>query len=174
MPTCSELAQYELYRSYVRHEDQLINFRLTWYMLGQTITLTALSYFLSNSYGLAQVSKLLDTWPALTLIFICQIGLVIAVLTWIGVMAADQSIKNLKANYEKTMLPLAGFPSITGGGGSGVAWRGAANHLWIPRIGAAFWVVVTVIAVWNAPMINSEVRRTVEQLKAAQIVLPNS
>lgn len=159
---------YELYRSYVRHEDSLINFRLTWYMVGQTATTTGLGYFLSKSDGLAQVSRLLDTWPAATLLFICAIGAVIAFVTLISVSSADRALASLKLSYEKTMLPLAGFPSITGGGNGWVAIFGSLMHFAIPILGLVFWGFIA-FAVWaNFDAINSKTRHDVDRLIALE------
>lgn len=163
-----ELDHYEAYRSYVRHEDNLINFRLTWYMVGQTVTMTGLGYFLSKSDGLAQVSRLLNTWPAATLLFICLIGGVIALVTFVSILSADRALASLKRSYEKTMLPLSGLPSITGGGKGLLALAGSTMHFAIPAIGLLFWVLVAGAVWYNFDAINAKTRHDVERLIALE------
>lgn len=168
MTSKDEMEHYELYRCYVRHEDNLINHRLTWYILGQTVTLTSLGYFLSQTDGLAQVSRLLNIWPAWTLIYICLIGIAIAAVTIVSITAADRAIASLKVSYNKTMLPLAGLPNITGGGMRLMGRLGSILHFAIPGLGLIFWVVIALRVFYNFDAINSKTRHDVDRSMALE------
>src|SRR5688572_28835390 len=90
--------QYHLYRDYLKHEDGLINYRLTWTLTLQGLLFAALGY-LANDLGEngggagGRVSPFLR---ALVLVLIPAMGLLTAAFGWIGILAAHRAIGGLR------------------------------------------------------------------------------
>jgi hypothetical protein len=87
---------FELYRDYVKHEDELINRRLTWLLTVQGFLfaaygLTNQGYSASSSAASFAINPMKDFAGSLPHIF-ASVDLLVGILAFLGVLAAQVSV----------------------------------------------------------------------------------
>ncbi len=155
------LERYKLFRSYLEHEDNLVNHRTTWFI--------QLHSFLIASYGLifsslvtikldrsienVAASYFLAGLAAAVLVAITIIGLISAKTTQKSVIAAVKAIRELENDWDALLLGVAGpqfarghklYPSLPGlsGGGRKKSWRdGKSLAVRLPATLSYLWIV---------------------------------
>jgi hypothetical protein len=156
MPTCWFLVPFlevamssvpnpvtELVRQMIRHEDELVNERLTW--LGQ------FEGFLFVAYGLA-VKDLND--PVLTWV-VCLAGLLIAASILTATLRSDAAVDQLREQWKQNRGSLEGNcwePDVQGIGGEETLWR---RWSWpsrsLPILFALAWLAVAITQAVHHP-----------------------
>lgn len=159
--TVEEIAHYELYRSYVQHEDTLIDRRVNRSILAQTVIMAAIGYLLTNNEAFSSLSRALDLPPAHIITFVSLFGLAVAVAAWRGVHTSLHSIDNLTSQYKRTFLKAEIFPRLTYGGKQPNNWLYTIRIVTIPNISLAFWSITVVVIQLKHVTIDREVLRTV-------------
>jgi len=142
--------KYELARGQIRHEDELINNRTTWFLVFQGLLFG--TFF--QALGLFEPHKLPHSSHAellvMALSILCILGAVSALVAAAAVSAAHAQITHVREWWEaqpdrnKTLPRLTGTQGIVAFGKikvSGAAFLGAA---------AAIWALFLVLLVWGA------------------------
>jgi hypothetical protein len=119
MSTTPEGEAYTRLRDYLKHEDSLINWRLTWNFALQPPLIAAYAYIqpATNVAGnAAKVTELHDLAQA----GLPALGLLIGLTSFVGVVAAQRSITHLTLKWERIVTSSAAskdhFPPLSGGG----------------------------------------------------------
>jgi hypothetical protein len=142
---------YGVYRDYVKHEDELINRRLSWNLTLQGFLFAAYGVsvqVLSNPNSTAQLRQHLKPLPCV----FPAVGGLVAVLVLLSVMAAQASIEGLKVQWrgiasqiEDGVLEM--LPGLTGAGQRFANKWGKMPQAGIPAVITVAWVVLLWIAV---------------------------
>lgn len=139
----SEKERYEIHRDYIKHEDSLINNRLTWLLVVQGLIFSAysgLTTTMVNIYAgcdkncltnldsqLSSIQRLLST--------LAWVGLLVGIAGLFGIIAAMATIDKLSS----VSFP-ADFPNLTGGGNRTAKLFGRLTPLAIPLIIIGAWL----------------------------------
>jgi hypothetical protein len=139
---------YELYRDYIKHEDDLINHRSTWHVLIQGFLFATLGYMGQWQGG----SNAPDSWHIerqhLVLI-LASVGVIIGLLAFRSTRAAVRASKKICETWNdnienvdvyKEALKL--LPGLAGGGDITAVKMGKQPAIWIPIVIAVAWVAV--------------------------------
>jgi hypothetical protein len=131
-PQSEAIALYNVYRDYMKHEDTLMNVRMTWFLTTQAFLFSC--YALLNQKRISAGNfELVRSWQefigditdpkfrfgALILMLICFFGFFTARRSYISVRAASLAIVALRSRWDAEFAQNGGFaslPSITGGG----------------------------------------------------------
>jgi len=126
------LEVYKTYREMVVHEDNLINFRLTWLLIVQG---ASVSGYVAASLSEADLAQSLIR-------LIPPFGAFFAVISWLGVVSASVAIRTLQLHYLKHH-DFDGLPPLTGGGIRNIFTNiGVAYHLSIPLAFILGWSII--------------------------------
>ncbi len=111
---------YGMIREQIRHEDNLVNQRLNWLLLSQAFLFTLFTSILTADRS--QNSRYIDTRVEVWIpCFIAATGIILALLSFLGIVAAFSSLKELRTTWKErlncreapeTGTP-QGFPQIT-------------------------------------------------------------
>ncbi len=135
---------YDLYRDYVKHEDELINRRLSWNL--------TLQGFLFAAYGVSfQVLSNTTADPAIRVhlrllpCVFAVVGCLVATLVLMSILAAQSSIDGLKIRWrspsshiEDNVLEM--LPELTGAGQHFANYWGKLSQVGIPNVIIIAWV----------------------------------
>ncbi len=140
---------YDIYRDYMKHEDDLLNQRSTWHLLIQG--------FLFATLGV------LGEWQTATLHFerenlvyvLAGVGVAISLSVGISTEAANDAIEALcnrwteriHQEFEPEVLSL--LPALAGGGHKNAKARGKLPARIIPVFIALAWLAVAAMAAWG-------------------------
>lgn len=134
--------RFEVYRDYVKHEDNLINNRMTWLVLSQS--------FFFTSFALA-VGRLSDSDPVaaekiyIFLNTIAWLGIAVGLATFGAVLAALNSIDGLRSRWDvlrtddNVFVNDKTLPELTGGGKLFASVFGFFLPIVVPLIFAVTW-----------------------------------
>jgi ketosteroid isomerase-like protein len=134
---------YGVYRDYLKHEDELINRRLSWNL--------TLQGFLFAAYGLV-ITKADELKGHLGLLryLLPMLGVAVSSMSLIGIYAAQDAIKGLNSWWGnitecvKDSPDILPFPGLTGGGRDTANRLGKfAHYIPIPILGV--WVLILLI-----------------------------
>lgn len=149
---------YRIYREYVEHEDGLTNKRLLWNINIQGflfatygLSVQKVAELLSHpepAAAMTAAQKLLDLSGLmalnLTIVVLPIIGILISVVSWIGVWASRNAITNLKGEWDRIYdaakpkgAPM--LPALTGGGAPRSHWAGLWPPLLFPWLFVLTW-----------------------------------
>jgi hypothetical protein len=142
---------FQLFRDYVKHEDELINRRLTWLLTVQGFLFAAYGianqiYAGSNSKNGSETLAMRNFAERLGSVF-ASVGLVVGALAFLGVLAAQFSVWSLEKQWKNIPKPnaaeAASLPGLTGAGNIMAKVLGAIAHNFIPImiIGAWGWII---------------------------------
>jgi hypothetical protein len=152
--TASEM--YNLYRDYLKHEDSLVNNRMSWFSSYQSFLLSAYLASLSSTallrskiVGQSTESALVIVAICLLTIVICSIGAQVSLHATDSIDAADKAIDALAKKWKTVarLFPKSEyFPGLVGGGeitnrDSGSRFQGEA-----PRVMFWAWLFLGLIA----------------------------
>lgn len=163
---------YELYRSYIQHEDNLVNHRTTWLITTQSFLIATFGLSYQKKYEMAHkimelsfCQKAIDALERpiieynIFLLVLAFSGFSIAILTIYSVRAAQNAIFSLQGKWNsinfiwRNRMKDDGnaqlfdlFPEIIGGG-SDTEKKGARFATWLPIFFAILWVIVIVFTV---------------------------
>lgn len=148
------LEYYELHRSYIIHEDNLINNRVGWFIqlhsfllatYGIIIGSVVTTYFSENVPD-RYTSTVLRSILPFALFGITFIGVCSAHSAKSSISAANQAIQDINKRW-KSKYPRASqdFPGLIGGGDEASDARGARLHHFLPLAMEKMWAVSLMI-----------------------------
>jgi hypothetical protein len=143
---------YEIYRDYIKHEDNLINNRVGWFI--------QLHSFLIATYGILFAALMSSYFPQGTatidpaipqkvacaiLAMVALVGIFSSLSAIMSIDAADRAITKLSKTWDGVSEGWAAdrriLPPLIGGGDTKNDRLGARFHLWLPRVMLAVWIV---------------------------------
>lgn len=145
---------FDRYRDYVKHEDGLINNRITWLVAMQSILVGTFSFACQKIYELHSPPKgtIGPEGPDVaTLVYLALllglgvIGYLFASISRQSIVAADRAISSLRAKWEmdfKGRPGFVGFPNLTGGNDNSVVPKGFGSTLYLPIFFMWLWGLV--------------------------------
>lgn len=145
---------FELYRDYLKHEDNLVNHRLTWLVSVQSFLIATFGFSYQKKFEVISQAILDSKLSALEntiflydwfLFFLVLIGLGTSFSAWRSVSAAVRAINRLKLGWKKIIGSQPQhyhLPDITGGGDEKASDDGVRLSLGLPRFFLFFWLVI--------------------------------
>lgn len=156
------LETYKIIKDYAKHEDGLMNVRMTWFLSITTVMFGSLALMIPNVARSPPISLSTTVVPSFPLIamFICVFGLIVARHSLSGVSAASNALFELQCRWARIAEMVDAdylLPNILGGTAldkseatylaSGPASDARHHHAdtarWYPT-----WVIKAVIAGW--------------------------
>ena len=153
---------YEIYRDYLKHEDDLIHYRLTWGLTFHGFLFASLGLSLQKMIDPAmdRTTGVFSFLQAFAVLVIPSSGIVTAWFCRRGVMAAHASIKSLEVQWDdvyreaRTLGSVPTLPKLAGGGSPEAGRYGhlsSSGTIWTMLIA---WSVVFVLgmgfSLWDA------------------------
>jgi hypothetical protein len=138
---------YNIYRDYIKHEDELINRRLLSNIILQGFLFTAFGFSIEFLRRSTIDNGLLANLIFLPFVF-PLVGCAVGVLALMSIVAAQEAIDGLKKDWEHIASDidpkiLARLPGLTGAG------QKRSNSLGkIPQVGIACVIIIAWVAVW--------------------------
>ena len=139
-----DLERYKIHRDYIKHEDANINYRITWLIAVQTISLAAFGLVLDSAIGRFGGIPVIPWILRLTAL----LGLTFACLSLMGVGAAAIAMGGVKKTYESGE-EVSDVPPLTGGGRRLAAIFGTIYTYSVPFIFVVIWSVIGYHAWFN-------------------------
>lgn len=144
---------YDIYRDYMKHEDDLLNQRSTWHLLIQGFLFATLGVI--GEWQVAQRGPdPLYTERGFLVYVLAIVGVVIAYAAFVSIKAANDAIDSLEARwllitgaYERQTKYL--LPAIAGGGNPDAKTRGKKPAMWIPVAILCAWVVIFCMSIYD-------------------------
>lgn len=175
---------FSLFRDYTKHEDGLINQRMTWMITIQSFLIATFGFSYQKKLEIISnfimekksptslispmaVSEFHDTIFRynLFLLIICSIGIGMSAITFFLLRAASLAIKGLEHKWGKIeeMLRIKYLPQITGGGSNDKKAKKSGEILsnWLTYFFFGFWLLITVFIGsdiylnWVSPLIKN-------------------
>ena len=159
IPLSEAIALYNVYRDYIKHENTLMNVRMTWFLTTQAFLFS--SYALLNqkriSAGAFEAVRSWEEFSGITdlkfkfstviLTLICFFGYFTARRSYISVRAASLAVMALRRKWDSELAQDPAFsslPGITGGGDEKAMNEGWASTAFLPRAAMVIWVLIAV------------------------------
>ena len=137
---------YELFRDYVKHEDELINKRLSWNLTLQGLLFAGYGFSLQVLNGEKSKPELVDHAKWLLVLFPVVGGLV-GFLAWLSIRAAMIAIDGLNEKWKKALNHIHPesrdiLPGLVGAGQDRAQRWGATAQFWIPLVIVFAWIII--------------------------------
>ena len=160
IPQSEAIALYNVYRDYVKHEDTLMNVRMTWFLTTQAFLFSC--YALLNQKRISAgafevvrsweefsggVTDLKFKFSTVILTLICFFGYFTARRSYISVRAASLAVMALRRKWDSELAQDPAFsslPAITGSGDEKALNEGWASTAFLPRAAMVIWVLIAV------------------------------
>jgi len=139
--------QYQIFRDYLEHEDDLLNHRSTWHLAMQGFLFAAVGVLLQSKSDDSNMDalRMLRQWLPY---IIPLVGLSIAILAAFSMSAAHKAINRLSDDWEHVRLeyptPLPILPALAGAGDTSAKGWGQLPTLGIPIVIALAWTAILV------------------------------
>ena len=164
------LDMYKIHIEYIRHENELLHQRVTWFVAIQGGALAALSFSMQKYFesflkfsampdvGALSVDERVSqflVWAQFVgyWMLICWLGWVAARKAKISIKAALQAQKRVELNWARRFLDRAdvvGFPALMGGGEDQASADGGAYAKHLPGIFTWIWPTI-----WLGTLVGS-------------------
>jgi hypothetical protein len=143
---------YEAYRSYVRHEDSLVDSRLSWNLTVQGFLFAGYSVLAQKAFETCSAEKTMGFGSLLRWMWaLAALGMLISLVSLLGVLAANSAIRNVRKLWEKKHTKLIDlFPPLTGGG---VGWAEVVGM--IPQLLPLLFCFAWAFIVWTSAHLTS-------------------
>jgi hypothetical protein len=147
---------YQIFRDYLRHEDDLINHRSTWHHTIQGLLFTALGVTLSKLDPTA-TRQAAAVQKALILI-LPILGMSISLAAFVSIRAATKALDRLRSQWEEELMKIYGkdswptLPSLTAAGNKWAIKYGKMPAYLIPCVIGLAWLLLLIIALWHLPI----------------------
>ena len=176
-PTFADLkSQWDIYRDYMKHEDDLLNQRTTWHLVVQGLLFTALGVALQRKVdpGATDIFYTLHQWMVYIL---AALAISIAALAFGGVWAAHSAIEQLCKEWKEDVLPqyhlhLPKLPGLAGAGLIKAAEWGKRPSLFLPPLIAGAWIVICLLTIWGQAHPKQSVDGAKQSQTQTQIAQP--
>lgn len=137
----AEERRYTLYRDYLKHEDGLINWRLTWNNTLQGFLFGAWGLFLKGEGAKG------DWRIEAAVVLVPVAGFVISFASVFGILAACNAVDALRKKWlylesRKSATLLPPLPPLAGGGEPNARWDGFTISMTVPLVISAVWATV--------------------------------
>jgi hypothetical protein len=159
IPQSEAIALYNVYRDYVKHENTLMNVRMTWFLTTQAFLFSC--YALLNQKRIntgnfelvrswqefVDITELKFRFGTLILMLICFFGIFTARRSYISVRAASLAILALRNKWDAEFArrgPFISLPGITGGGDDKARDEGWASAAFLPKAAMVIWVLIAI------------------------------
>ncbi len=134
---------YEIYRSYLMHEDDLVHQRTTWSMAIQGFTVAAVGWvFPPMMQALKEMDFDRGNECKDLIQFFCVLGMGVSFISALGIFAAQTAIRRLEGNWKKHGAHQSDFPRLTGGGSRLALWMGHSLPLALPIFLMVLWFLL--------------------------------
>ncbi len=160
IPQSEAIALFNVYRDYIKHESNLMNVRMTWFLTAQAFLfscyallnqkrISAGSFEFVRSWHefISDITDLKLKFSTVILMLICFFGYLTAHRSYISVRAASLAIMALKNKWEADTAQNGAFlslPGITGGGDDKAMNEGWASSAFLPRAATAIWLLIAI------------------------------
>lgn len=156
---------YKLHRSYIEHEDGLVNHRTTWLITVQSFLIATFGFSYQKKFEVAEkvnsagkslssLGSVYDEYRVF-MVVLAFVGLITAVAAFFSVYAAIRALRSIRDNWHKSYghEPHAYLPGITGGGDKRAERRGISLSMWAPIFFSLLWASVLIfLLLWlNVP-----------------------
>ncbi len=133
------LEHYQLVRSQIEHEDNLVSQRLSWFLASQAFLFTAYAISLNGPVQLHFAN--LEAQAKLLMTLLPMLAIASAVLIWLSVFAGIAAMRKLRLGFEATFgkLPVC-LPSIQTTGRALLG--GQLGPVLIPPMFIAVWLIL--------------------------------
>ncbi len=129
----SKLLVYDAYRKIVSHEDNLINWRVTWFLIFQGVLITSFTQVGFND----DIQS--DLLPSIRF-GLQTIGFMHCIISFFGILSAAFAIRTIRAHYEAN-YNFDNLPPLTGGGYRNATTNlGVLYHLFLPFLFLFIWI----------------------------------
>jgi hypothetical protein len=140
---------YDIYRDYMKHEDDLINQRTTWHNVLQGFLFATLAVV--EKWQASTGFDPIATQRLYVVVIVAAAGILIAYFAWKSIHAAHLAINNLRERWPKMGGPFPDFPylpNLAGGGSEKAVRDGKGPAIWIPIVIIGAWAgVLTLCAI---------------------------
>lgn len=156
------VAAYDKYIEYIRHENELLNYRTTWFITIQASLILAISFILQKFFDAlwnvfsksgtqvsAEGEQMIGLFCFIALSF-CIIGCITAYASWRSIEAALKAQSAICQRWTALFASSAtefGLPDLMGGGDPDATRLGGSFARWIPPIMLSLWLILLVVAV---------------------------
>jgi hypothetical protein len=146
------VAHYQIFRDYLKHEDELINHRSTWHHTIQGLLFTALGVTLSR-LDPASPRQVVAVQKAL-IVLLPVLGMSISLAAFLSIYAATKALDELRELWKRVIKvygeePWPTLPGITGAGNKHAIRFGKAPSYLIPCVIGVAWLLILIIALWH-------------------------
>ena len=138
---------YNIYRDYMKHEDDLLNQRTTWLLVIQGFLFATLGVL--GEWVLQPGQDRLGIERQFLVYVLVVVGVVVASVAFLGITAASDAIDELRRKWELIRVHYQGWenlPEIAGGGDPTAHQRGKWPPRLIPAAIFIAWIGVLVLA----------------------------
>jgi hypothetical protein len=143
----SILQLFQIYRDYVKHEDGLINFRVTWFIATQAAIFAAYGFLVHDTLKRGPFLALADGQPVTPLfaavMLLCTLGGLSSVTSFFSIHAALIATRTVHRRWRDHVLrgvEREWLPDIVGGGNALAPWFGWLSARTLPAVSLAVWV----------------------------------
>ncbi|MBX9591087.1 MAG: hypothetical protein K2X43_17495 [Hyphomonadaceae bacterium] len=149
---------FEIYRDYVKHEDGLINFRVTWFVATQALVfaaygLLAQEVFRTGSFGhgagalpVLQADQPFRPTPWLAAVLVlCLLGALSAMTSTLSINAAYKAMQALSRRWQTIVLQGRTYdllPALEGGGSLWAKRLGWVSGRMLPIVSFLVWCAI--------------------------------
>jgi hypothetical protein len=152
---------YNLYRDYLKHEDGLIDHRISWLVGVQSFLIATFGFAYQKKYEMLSKALLADNISKLGfslylydlfLVFLVVIGVCTSSAAFKSVKAATLALENLRVEWNKIkdcQRSLFHLPGITGGGSDKANDDGKNLSLLLPKFFHRFWWATLAFVAFN-------------------------
>jgi hypothetical protein len=154
-----KMEMYTIYRSYIEHEDELINNRMTWFIQLHSFILATyaisassiVSVFIEKGTDCTsdEIRNIANLSLITILVGITIVGIISSHFSAKSIDAAENAIKNLSNEWNniksENLDQYKDCPGITGGGSRHASDEGMRLHIGMPRTMLYFWIASFVV-----------------------------
>jgi hypothetical protein len=144
---------YEIFRDYIKHEDDLINQRSTWHLLIQGFLFATLGVL--GQWQFHNDSP--DQWYMerhRLVIVISLMGMLIAAFAERSILAANWAATKVRSSWDEQVRNNYGtswmlLPDLAGGGDARAIQGGRLSAMTIPVVVGAAWLLIFAMVAWD-------------------------
>jgi hypothetical protein len=140
LESSSRIQYYQIIRSQIEHEDNLINQRLSWFVAAQAFLFSAYAILL-NAPAQVRLQRF-ATQQEILLSLIPLVAIAVSILIYITVIAALLAMANLRRLLKNHMEDSALFPPVQGYRQTFLL--GQATPILIPFVFMSSWIVLLI------------------------------
>ena len=138
------IERYKVIREYIKHEDNLLNWRMTWSLTLQSVLGTVFVFIINTHFDAANTFE--KDWTLFAIsIFVCFIGTMTSHWSYRSIRAAIRSISVLRQYIPQEVLRQHALPQFTSAGEKESLERGSSLAVNLPRTMRVVWLALLVV-----------------------------